>query len=531
MPSTETAKARPRHSVRLTTLIACGYLIPLCLTLVAVGYVLQQVVTTRLWTSTEQRLTEAVLTTVGIRPGAQDFLNEHASAANEGVVTSVGSGLGTQNSQDKPASADNEAVAAAQEQGEEWLDHFGAFTPFTLVEALDDANQSARVIDMSGHILAQGGHNIEIMPLPPQAQFDRAKLLDPLQPHSTVSWLATDSNGNSVFCLLLPVSLTGFPDVFLQVVTYWRVAEDITRTLNNVLLWGGLGSLILSIVVTLLIAHHLSNPLERLAKTARLIEKGELGARTGISCRQREINDVAYAFDQMVDQLEKSFASQKRFVADASHELRTPLTAISGMAELMEDGDEEERQRYLGIMNREIERMGRLINDLLCLSRAENAKNTLADNEPVDLHKLLREVVASSQPANFSKEISLSAPVKALVKADSDSLARIFHNLIGNAQKYTPDNTPIEVSCRLHPTAVEVTVRDHGPGIPEADLPRIFERFFRSDASRNRKTGGSGLGLALVKALTESAGGEVSMRNHPEGGLEAIVRLPRHLAT
>ncbi|MDO5295311.1 MAG: HAMP domain-containing sensor histidine kinase [bacterium] len=500
MPSTNSSSApsssssAPNHKrrnprqIRLSVLIASGYFIPLCVTLIIIGVLLQQQITSRLWTSTQQRMTDAAFTTVGVH------LNQL-----------------------KP-----------QEVQDELLDRLGDYTPFTLVEALDDANQSARIIDISGATLAQGGHRIGVLPMPLPQKFDEAKMLEPLEPPYSVCWIDSDSNGNKVFCLLIPLSLNGFPDVFLQLFSSWRVAEDITNTLNNLMVWGGLGSLLLSVIFSLLIGRRLSQPLEQLAKTAKIVENGDLSARTGIVCHQRELSDVAEAFDQMVSQLEKSFASQKRFVADASHELKTPLTAISGMAELMEDASEEERQRSLAVMNREIGRMSRLVNDLLYLSRAENAApgSMPGQLEDIDLHKLLREVVASAQPVNFDKEIILSPQVKATVHAHSDSLARIFHNLIGNAQKYAPGDSPIEITCQPHKTEVSVSVRDHGPGIPEKDLPRVFERFFRSDASRNRKTGGSGLGLAIVQALTESAGGHTSIRNHPEGGLEITVTLP-----
>ena len=308
------------------------------------------------------------------------------------------------------------------------------------------------------------------------------------------------------------------------------VFKIIFSQLNKYIPVSGVCILLLSIVFSMFIGRRLSRPLEQLAKTANTVEAGDLSARTGIVCNQLEIQEVAKAFDQMVSQLEKSFASQKRFVADASHELKTRLTAISGMAELMEVATEEERERALTIMNREIARMSRLINDLLFLSRAENASPNprMAKPELIDLHTLLREVVASSQPANPQKEIILSEPVEATVLANGDHLSRIFHNLIENAQKYAPEATPIEVNCALKHERVLVSVRDHGPGVPDKDLPHLFERFYRADTSRNRKTGGSGLGMAIVKALAEAAGGSASIRNHPQGGFEVTIALPLH---
>ncbi len=484
-----TRSSRPHRAFRLSWLIASGYFIPLCLSLALIGFLLHQQITRHLWTSTHERLFDHLLNTVGINLDAQDG-----------------------------------------RLGEVLWDNLSTYTPFTLVTELAEANQPARIIDFSGATIAQDGHDIELMPPPDPQCFSQAKLMTPFEAPYAVDWLSNTPGGLRYYCMLIPVSLNGHPDVFLQISTPWRFAEDLNSTLNQLILWGGLGSLLLSIIFSMFIGRRLSHPLEQLAKTANTVEAGDLSARTGIVCNQLEIQEVAKAFDQMVSQLEKSFASQKRFVADASHELKTPLTAISGMAELMEVATEEERERALTIMNREIARMSRLINDLLFLSRAENASPNprAAKPELIDLHSLLREVVTSSQPANPQKEIILSEPVEATVLANGDNLSRIFHNLIENAQKYAPEATPIEVTCSLKHERVLVSVRDHGPGVSEKDLPHLFERFYRADTSRNRKTGGSGLGMAIVKALTEAAGGSASIRNHPQGGFEVTIALPLH---
>ena len=490
-PTPPLAGALGHHSrkrqVRMPWIIACGYFIPLLLTLTITGLVLQRLISTHLWTAASEHMVHNTLLTVGINP---DKLSK-------------------------------------QQISEMLWENMGYYTPFTLVTALSDANQSARIIDVSGVVLAQNGHQVAVMPLPPRETFEEAKMLEPFTYPYAVCWVGRDASGERHFNALMPLSLNGFPNVYLQLFMPLQYADEINAKINHLFLVSALCSLLLSIIFSAFIGNYLSRPLEKLATTANKIESGDLSARTGIDCHQMEIQEVAQAFDQMADQLEQSFAVQKRFVADASHELKTPLTSISGMAEMLEDADEEERQRALTIMNREIARMSRLVQDLLFLSRAENtAQHQNRDLTCLDIYKLVHEVAASAQPAKPDKPINLGDDPRVYVKAGADNLARVFHNLLENAQKYAPEATPIEIGFVRKEGEVEVKVRDHGPGIPEKDLPRVFERFFRSDSSRNRKTGGSGLGLSIVKALTEAAGGQASIRNHPEGGLEVSIALP-----
>jgi two-component system phosphate regulon sensor histidine kinase PhoR len=221
---------------------------------------------------------------------------------------------------------------------------------------------------------------------------------------------------------------------------------------------------------------------------------------------------------------------RRDFVANVSHELRTPLTAIKGYAEaLMDDPDDEEaRQRFLDIIHRHATRMERLVKDLLRLARLDAGQEAV-EYAPCDVQAIADGVVADFEPLVADKRqrvtLSMAGEARTLV-ADPAKLHDILRNLIENAVNYTPEEGVIEVGTALADDHFVLTVADTGPGLPEGDLTRVFERFYRVDKSRARP-GGTGLGLAIVKHLVQVMGGTVTAANGPRGGAVFTVRLPR----
>ena len=220
------------------------------------------------------------------------------------------------------------------------------------------------------------------------------------------------------------------------------------------------------------------------------------------------------------------------FVANVSHELRTPLTAIQGYLETLLSGaleEPENARRFLEIVLRHSERLGRLLNDLTDLSNIELGKVTLR-REPVRIGEVVASVVDIIAPRAARAGVAVSARMPAdltLVSADRDRLAQVLINLIDNAVKYTPDGGSVTVTGRnLEPGRIEVAVADTGIGIPPADLPRITERFYRVDKARSRELGGTGLGLAIVKHLVMAHGGDLSIESEQERGTTVRFTLP-----
>jgi two-component system phosphate regulon sensor histidine kinase PhoR len=219
---------------------------------------------------------------------------------------------------------------------------------------------------------------------------------------------------------------------------------------------------------------------------------------------------------------------RRDFVANVSHELRTPLTAIKGYAEaLIDDPDDEDaRHRFLDIIHRHATRMERLVKDLLRLARLDAGQETV-ELAPCDLQAIATGVLADFEPLVQEKRqrVEIDVPPEArTLEADPAKLHDILRNLIENAVNYTPEEGRIGLTTRLAGGQFEINVSDTGPGLPEQDLLRVFERFYRVDKSRARP--GTGLGLAIVKHLVQVMGGGVTAGNRAEGGAVFTVRLP-----
>jgi two-component system phosphate regulon sensor histidine kinase PhoR len=220
-----------------------------------------------------------------------------------------------------------------------------------------------------------------------------------------------------------------------------------------------------------------------------------------------------------INQLEKL---RSQFVANVSHELRTPLTSIKGFVETLQSGavtQPETRERFLGIIASETERLSRLIDDILELSKIEANKSKL-DLLPISLRELVTESIHQLAETTDKKSLTLISTLKDdfQVIATRDGLKQVFLNLLQNAINYTHEEGKIEITVREQPTHVLISISDTGIGIPAADLPRIFERFYRVDKARSREAGGTGLGLSIVKHLIESFGGSIWADSKPGKG-------------
>jgi two-component system phosphate regulon sensor histidine kinase PhoR len=232
-----------------------------------------------------------------------------------------------------------------------------------------------------------------------------------------------------------------------------------------------------------------------------------------------------------ITDLKRADQIRRDFVANVSHELRTPLTAIRGYVEALSEGDAsaEDTKRFLAIIMRHALRMERMVKDLLRLARLDAGQETL-EVATCDTRALIHAVVADLTPAAEDRHQQVRVSVQAgaeTVRGDPAKLHDVLRNLVGNAITYAPEESEIAVTAVPDVAAVEIAVADCGPGIPDEDLARVFERFYRVDKSRARDPGGTGLGLAIVKHLVEMHGGRVRAENRPEGGACFTVTLPR----
>jgi two-component system phosphate regulon sensor histidine kinase PhoR len=231
-----------------------------------------------------------------------------------------------------------------------------------------------------------------------------------------------------------------------------------------------------------------------------------------------------------ITDLRRADQIRRDFVANVSHELRTPLTAIRGYVEALLDTDAsgEQGRTFLGIIARHSERMERLVKDLLRLARLDAGQETL-DIISCDTRNLVQGVIADLGPSAESRrqriEIDIEPGAEAL-RGDPAKVHDALRNLVANAITYSPEHTTIRIDAARADGSVALSVSDEGPGIPEEDLSRVFERFYRVDKSRARDPGGTGLGLAIVKHLIELHHGSVRAENRPEGGTRVTITLP-----
>jgi two-component system phosphate regulon sensor histidine kinase PhoR len=231
-----------------------------------------------------------------------------------------------------------------------------------------------------------------------------------------------------------------------------------------------------------------------------------------------------------ITDLRRADQVRRDFVANVSHELRTPLTAIRGYVEALSEGDvnAEESRRFLDVILRHTLRMERLVKDLLHLARLDAGQETL-ERVSCDTRALLQSVVSDMTASLDGREQRIEiavAPGAETVNGDPAKLHDSLRNLVANASSYSPERSVISVEARRVDGHITLSVSDQGPGIPEDDLVRVFERFYRVDKSRTRDPGGTGLGLAIVRHLVELHGGRVRVENRAEGGARFIVELP-----
>ncbi len=232
-----------------------------------------------------------------------------------------------------------------------------------------------------------------------------------------------------------------------------------------------------------------------------------------------------------ITDLRRADQIRRDFVANVSHELRTPLTAIRGYVEALadEDSDADARRRFVEIIGRHALRMERLVMDLLRLARLDARQESL-DPVACDTRRLVDGVVADLSSAATTRRQRVCVqidPRAATLRVDQAKMHDTLRNLIANAINYAPEQTTITVDANRTDGHVDIAVSDEGPGIPEQDLTRVFERFYRVDKSRARDPGGTGLGLAIVKHLVELHGGTVRAENRPSGGARFVVTIPQ----
>jgi two-component system sensor histidine kinase BaeS len=326
----------------------------------------------------------------------------------------------------------------------------------------------------------------------------------------------------------------------LTLINVWIMARLMFVSYHDLTLAGVLllFAVIIATTFGVFVAATVTDGLRQLARTARRVATGDLSARAAVAGRD-EVSQAATAFNEMAVQLEQAARQRQEvetlrrdLIAWTSHDLRTPLTSIRVMVEALHDGmveDPETVQRYYRTIRADVVALNNLIDDLFELAQLDTG-NLKLEKEAHSLGDLISDTLESFRAIAGQRQVALDGEVGPNldpVRLNAPKIGRTLANLVGNALQYTPAGGLVRVTARRTAEGVEVSVVDSGPGFAEADLPRVFEKFYRGEQARSRATGGAGLGLAIAKGIVEAHGGRIWAENGDGRGARISFTLPK----
>ena len=327
-----------------------------------------------------------------------------------------------------------------------------------------------------------------------------------------------------------PILIGGTPRAVLLVTSAESIHDpaqsEFLQQVNRSLVWAGLASAVAAVVLGFFLARRLTAPLQALTVAAERISEGNLDQRVDVRGND-EISDLGRSFNRMAEALVQQERLRRDLMADIAHELRTPLAVIRGDLEALLDGVYDVTVEGLASLQEETILLSRLVDDLRALSLAEAGQLQLK-RERVNLRDVLVNEISTFAPLAARKGVSLTCELreeKLEIDADPKRLQQVVANLLSNALHHTPEGGTITLAARELVDGLEMTVTDTGPGIQTEDLPRVFDRFWRSDTAQPGE--GSGLGLAIVRGLVQAHGGRVWAESQPGEGARFRVMLPK----
>jgi signal transduction histidine kinase len=334
-----------------------------------------------------------------------------------------------------------------------------------------------------------------------------------------------------------------FTDIFVQqnfiriIIGNWPHEVDLIlrpqglkflSTVKMTLIWSGIISIIIGIGIALIISNFTIKPLKEMERLAKRISKGDYSARVNVKSKD-EIGELASSLNYMAEQLTDIERMRKKLIQNVSHDLRTPLTSIKGYLELLEDENftEEEKTKSIETIQKEVERMEKIVKDITKLSIIDS-KNYQLNLEKLGLNAVINEItpIVSIEASKKNIEVRTDLSQKEVfITGDKEKIKEILINLLSNALKFT-ERGYVKISTIQNKNEVSVVIEDTGIGIDPEDLPHIFERFYRGEKSRSQDSLGLGIGLSIVKELVYMQNGDVEVESEKNKGSKFIVKLP-----
>ncbi len=401
-----------------------------------------------------------------------------------------------------------------------------------LYESATDAGEAAharldklvQIVDAEGRVVERSASLGEaVLPV-------HLALLSRLRDGEVVIETVSDVNGEPVRLVSLPIEVEGRFSYAIQVGTSLQPFYSFLRTARFLFLAVSTAILVTVLLTGALLARKALLPIDRIVAMARRIGESNLGQRLPHPETHDEIGRLVSTLNEMLDRIERSFEAQRRFTADASHELRSPLSRLRVELEvaLRRPRSALEYEAILRSSLEEVERLSRLTETLLALARLDAGEGRAAPSAPVALQPLVEEGLRRLDAGASRREIAvaLDSSPGILVSVAPEALALVIANLLENAVKFSPAGGRVSVRVLAEGGEAVLTVSDTGPGIPGEETPKIFERFYRGDASRSPDAPGAGLGLAISRAIVEAHGGRIAVDSAPGAGAAFTVRLP-----
>lgn len=327
----------------------------------------------------------------------------------------------------------------------------------------------------------------------------------------------------------VPLQIPGVSSAILEVTYEPTREEGILDTTRAPMIVVTVFSLVAAVLITMITAGWTLTLVRNLRRTADSIDVGQLDVHLPEQ-GDNEVTELARSLNRLIDDLRRRNEAQARFIADASHELATPVAGIRGYVNILRAWGAEDpalREEAVSAIDRESRRMARLCSDLLSVIRNEEVQEYRQVR--YDINAICREVLANAATRYMDKNLDFSGPDEGplWLHGDPDRIEEALGILVDNAGKYTPTGGRVAVMTHRRRDRVIVEVSDTGVGIPEEDLPNVFDRFYRSDASRSKETGGFGLGLAIAKHIVDASGGSITVRSALGHGTTFSMTLPR----
>lgn len=319
---------------------------------------------------------------------------------------------------------------------------------------------------------------------------------------------------------------------WLQIIQRPLVTDQVAETFrqqqaNNAYLIA-LFAVGLSLLIALIAARQFVRPVKRLMQGAKTLSEGHYSTQIPVSSSD-ELGDLAQRFNQLAESLQRHQELRAQWIADISHELRTPLAVLRSEIEALQDGIRSPTPERIRSLHAEVLSLGKLVDDLHQLSMSDAGELERSELEVLEVNEVLQDLIQSSSTRLASKGLRLESqlqPQPLCIQADYKSLRQVFANLLENSYRYTDTPGRVVLRSQQKGNKAVLIVQDSAPGVPDAALPRLFDRLFRVDKSRSRALGGSGLGLSICKNIVEGLGGQIYAQHSPLGGLAVYVEFP-----